>query len=426
LFSLTRLKFDTAAYCRRVVFPKPKIQQRPTMQYLMQTYGRQPVAFSHGEGAWLWDTDGKRYLDALCGIAVTGLGHAHPKIAAALGNQAARLIHTSNLYRIPQQEQLAERLCTLAAMDNVFFCNSGAEANEAAIKLARLYGHQKGIEKPVIIAMEQSFHGRTMATVSATGNPKVQAGFEPLLPGFAHVPYNDVAAVEQVAANNPDVVAILVEPVQGESGINIPDDGYLQSLREICDRNEWLLILDEVQSGTGRTGTWFAHQHGSARPDVMTLAKGLGNGFPIGACLARGNAATTLQPGSHGSTFGGNPLACVAALTTLAILEDENLLARAVELGDSIANSLRDRLADTPGVKQIRNKGLMIAIELDRPCGELVARGLEAGLLINVAADTVVRLLPPLILTDEQARMLVDGVADLIATFVATGTAKVI
>lgn len=393
------------------------------MQFLMKNYGRQPIAFSHGEGAWLWDTDGKRYLDGLCGIAVTGLGHAHPRITAALSEQAGRLIHASNLYRIPEQEQLAERLCTLAAMDDVFFCNSGAEANETAIKLARLYGHQKGIDKPVIVAMEQSFHGRTMATLSATGNRKVQAGFEPLLSGFARVPYNDVAAVEQVAANNPDVVAILVEPIQGEGGINIPDDGYLEALRAICDRSGWLLMLDEVQSGTARTGKWFAHQHGSARPDVMTLAKGLGNGFPIGACLARGTAAQVLQPGSHGSTFGGNPLACAAAMTTLAILEEDGLLARAVELGDNIAASLREKLSDTPGVMQIRNKGLMIAIVLDRSCTELVARGFESGLLINVTADTVVRLLPPLIMTDEQATMLVDGVSALIAKFCATAPA---
>lgn len=385
----------------------------------MPTYGRNPIAFSHGEGAWIWDTDGKRYLDGFSGIAVNGLGHAHPRITAAISEQAGRLIHVSNHYRIPEQEQLAERLCTLAAMDNAFFCNSGAEANETAIKLARLYGHQKGIDRPVIVAMEQSFHGRTMATLSATGNRKVQAGFEPLLSGFARVPYNDAGAVAQVAANNPDVVAVLVEPIQGEGGINIPDHGYIDALRAICDRNGWLLMLDEVQSGMGRTGKWFAHQHGSARPDVMTLAKGLGNGFPIGACLARGAAAKVLQAGSHGSTFGGNPLACVAAMTTLAVLEEEDLLARAVELGDGIATSLRKELADTPGVVQIRNKGSMIAIGLDRPCGELVARGFEAGLLINVTADTVVRLLPPLIMTDEQARVLVDGVSTLIATFCA-------
>lgn len=389
------------------------------MQFLMPTYGRNPIAFSHGDGAWIWDTDGKRYLDGFSGIAVSGLGHAHPRITAAISEQASRLIHVSNHYRIPEQERLAERLCTLAAMDNAFFCNSGAEANETAIKLARLYGHQRGIDKPVIVATEQSFHGRTMATLSATGNRKVQAGFEPLLSGFARVPYNDAAAVEQVAANNPDVVAVLVEPIQGEGGINIPDDGYLEALRVICDRNNWLLMLDEVQSGMGRTGKWFAHQHGSAKPDVMTLAKGLGNGFPIGACLARGAAAKVLQAGSHGSTFGGNPLACVAAMTTLAVLEDEDLLARAVELGDGIAASLRKELSDTPGVIQIRNKGLMIAIDLDRPCVELVARGFEAGLLINVTADSVVRLLPPLIMTDEQAGMLANGVSTLIATFCA-------
>ncbi len=395
------------------------------MQFLMSTYGRHPIAFSRGKGVWLWDTDGKRYLDGFSGIAVTGLGHAHPRITAAIREQAGRLVHASNHYRIPEQEQLAERLCTLAAMDDVFLCNSGAEANETAIKLARLYGHQQGIEKPVVVAMEKSFHGRTMATLSATGNRKVQAGFEPLLAGFARVPYDDVAAVEQVAANNPDVVAILVEPIQGEGGINIPDDGYLDALRAICDRNGWLLMLDEVQSGMGRTGKWFAHQHGSAKPDVMTLAKGLGNGFPIGACLARGAAAKVLQPGSHGSTFGGNPLACVAAMTTLAVLEDEGLVPRAEILGDGITSSLREKLADTRGVSQIRNKGAMIAIELDRPCGELVTRGFEAGLVINVTADSVVRLLPPLIMTDEQAGILVDGVSSLIATFCAAAPTAV-
>ncbi len=394
------------------------------MQYVMPTYGRQPVTFSHGEGAWMWDTEGKRYLDALCGIAVTGLGHAHPRIAAALCEQAGRLIHSSNLYRIKAQEQLAERLCALAAMDNVFFCNSGAEANEAAIKIARLYGHRKEVSKPSIVVMEQSFHGRTMATLSATGSRKVQAGFEPLLAGFARVPYNDVGAVELAAANNPDIVAILVEPVQGEGGINIPDEGYLAALREICDRNNWLLMLDEVQSGMGRSGAWFAHQLSGIKADVMTLAKGLGNGFPIGACLARGAAANVLQPGSHGSTFGGNPLASVAALTTLSIIEEENLLPRAAAMGDEIIASLGEKLAGVAGVRQLRNKGLMIAIELEQPCGELVARGLEAGLLINVTADNVLRLLPPLIMTDEQAQILVDGVAALITAFSIASAAK--
>lgn len=372
----------------------------------------------------MWDTEGKRYLDALCGIAVTGLGHAHPRIAAALCEQAGRLIHSSNLYRIKAQEQLAERLCALAAMDNVFFCNSGAEANEAAIKIARLYGHRNDVSKPSIVVMEQSFHGRTMATLSATGSRKVQAGFEPLLAGFARVPYNDVGAVELAAANNPDIVAILVEPVQGEGGINIPDEGYLAALREICDRNNWLLMLDEVQSGMGRSGAWFAHQLSGIKADVMTLAKGLGNGFPIGACLARGAAANVLQPGSHGSTFGGNPLASVAALTTLSIIEEENLLPRAAAMGDEIIASLGEKLAGVAGVRQMRNKGLMIAIELEQPCGELVARGLEAGLLINVTADNVLRLLPPLIMTDEQAQILVDGVAALITAFSIASAAK--
>lgn len=394
------------------------------MQHVMPTYGRQPITFSHGEGAWMWDSNGKRYLDALCGIAVTGLGHAHPRIQAALSEQAGRLIHSSNLYRIKAQEQLAERLCGLAAMDNVFFCNSGAEANEAAIKIARLYGHRKNVSKPSIVVMEQSFHGRTMATLSATGSRKVQAGFEPLLAGFARVPYNDVDAVELAAANNTDIVAILVEPVQGEGGINIPDDSYLPALRELCDRNNWLLMLDEVQSGMGRSGAWFAHQLCGIKPDVMTLAKGLGNGFPIGACLARGDAADVPQPGSHGSTFGGNPLASVAALTTLSIIEEENLLPRAKALGDEIIRALSVKLADTPGVRQFRNKGLMIAIELEQPCGELVARGLEAGLLVNVTADKVLRLLPPLILTDEQVQILVDGVAGLITAFTAAHAAE--
>ncbi len=395
------------------------------MQHVMPTYGRQPVTFSHGEGAWMWDTDGKRYLDALCGIAVTGLGHAHPRITEALREQAGRLIHSSNLYRIQGQEQLADRLCKLASMDNVFFCNSGAEANEAAIKIARLYGHRKGVSKPSIIVMEQSFHGRTMATLSATGSRKVQAGFEPLLSGFARVPYNDIGAVELAATNNPDIVAVLVEPVQGEGGINIPDDGYLEALREICDRKSWLLMLDEVQTAMGRTGAWFAHQLTGAVPDVMTLAKGLGNGFPIGACLARGAAAGILQPGSHGSTFGGNPLGCAAAMATLAVIEEENLLPRAAALGNAIAGGLSGKLAGVPGIKEVRNKGLMIAIELEEACGELVARGLEAGLLINVTADKVLRLLPPLIMSDEQAQLLIDGVADLITTFTSKRQAAV-
>jgi acetylornithine aminotransferase len=394
-----------------------------SMQHLMNTYGRQPVAFARGEGVWLWDTDGKRYLDGLCGIAVSGLGHAHPKFVRAIAEQAARIVHASNLYRIPEQERLADKLCAIAQMDAAFFCNSGCEANEAAIKLARLHGHQRGIESPAIVVMEKSFHGRTIATLSATGSRKVQAGFEPLLAGFVRVPYNDAAALEQVAAHNSSIVAVLVEPVQGEGGIIVPDAAYLAALRAACDRHGWLLMLDEVQSGMARTGRWFAHQHAAIRPDVMTLAKGLGNGFPIGACLARGEAATTFHPGTHGSTFGGNPLACTAALATLEIIEQEALLARAEQLGHAITTSLSEQLAGLPWVRQVRGKGLMIAVELDRPCGDLVKLALDAGLLINVTADNVVRLLPPLIMGDTEAGQLATGVADLIRTFVSADAA---
>lgn len=393
------------------------------MQYLMNNYGRQPIAFSHGDGAWLWDLEGNRYLDCLCSIAVSGIGHAHPRLTAAIREQAGKLIHISNLYRIPEQEQLAERLCALSGMDKAFFCNSGCEANEAAIKVARLYGHKKGIESPAIIVMEQAFHGRTIATLSATGNRKVQAGFEPLLSGFVRVPYDDAAALEQVAASNPNIVAVLVEPVQGEGGVNIPDDGYLARLREICDRHGWLLMLDEVQSGMGRTGKWFAFQHAGIEPDVMTLAKGLANGFPMGACLARGEAALAFTPGKHGSTFGGNPLACVAALTTLSVIEDEGLLEHAELSGRKIRDGLAAKLAGQPGFRAIRGKGLMIGIELERPCGELVQRALESGLLINVTAETVIRLLPPLNLKNEEVQMLVEKLGDIIKSFLGAGVA---
>lgn len=389
------------------------------MQHVMNTYGRQAIAFSRGEGSWLWDEAGKRYLDGVSGVAVNGLGHAHPRLVAAIAQQAARAMHVSNLYQIPEQEHLAARLCSLSAMENAFFCNSGCEANEAAIKLARLYGHQKGVELPAIVVMEKAFHGRTIATLSATGSRKVQAGFEPLLSGFVRVPYNDLPALDLVATN-PNIVAILVEPVQGESGINIPDDGYLTHLRKVCDDKGWLLMLDEVQSGMARSGKWFAFQHTGAQPDVMTLAKGLGNGFPIGACLARGAAAQAFKPGNHGSTFGGNPLACVAALTTLAIIEDEKLVERAAKLGQRMLKGFADKLAGVQGVREIRGKGLLLGIELDRPCADLVKRGLEAGLLINVTADTVVRLLPPLNLKDAEAEQLVDGVSALIRTFLNT------
>ena len=387
------------------------------MQHLMTTYGRQPVAFVRGQGAWLWDVEGKRYLDALCGIAVSGLGHAHPAITTAICEQAGRLIHASNLYRIPEQERLAAKLCAISDMDSAFFCNSGCEANEAAIKLARLYGHQRGVESPVVVVMEKAFHGRTIATLSATGSRKVPAGFEPLLTGFARVPYADIGALEQVAANNASVVAVLVEPIQGEGGVNIPGIDYLVALRELCDRKGWLLIMDEVQSGMARTGKWLAHHLAGIRADVVTLAKGLGNGFPIGACLARGPAAATFKPGSHGSTFGGNPLACAAALATLTAIEDQGLLQRADTLGRIIVDGLRQRLSGIAGVRQVRGCCLMIGIELDRPCSELVQKGLEAGLLINVTAETVVRLLPPLILSDAEAMQLVEGVSELIGAF---------
>ena len=397
--------------------PQP-IDNSPT-SHVMDTYGRLPVAFTRGEGVWLWDTEGKRYLDGFSGIAVTGLGHAHPRLVQALAEQAGRIIHASNWYRIPEQERLADLLCELSGMDNVFFCNSGCEANEAAIKLARLYGHQKGVEQPTIVVMEKAFHGRTMATLSATGNRKVQAGFEPLLTGFARVPYNDLQALEQVAASNKSVVAIMVEPIQGEGGINVPEDGYLPRLREVCDRQGWLLMLDEVQSGIGRTGRWFAHQWLNVKPDVMTLAKGLANGVPVGACLAHGAASQVFRRGNHGATFGGNPLATTAAYTTLRIIADEGLMENAVRIGEFIRGELRERLGGLPGVKEIRGKGLMIAIELDRPCSEIVQEALDRGLLINVTVDSVVRLLPPLILRQAEAAQLIDGVAGVIREFLA-------
>jgi acetylornithine/N-succinyldiaminopimelate aminotransferase len=393
------------------------------MTHLMNTYGRLPVAFERGEGVWLWDTQGKRYLDALSGIAVSGVGHAHPRLVQAIAAQAGRVIHASNLYQIPEQERLADRLCDLAAMDTAFFCNSGCEANEAAIKIARLFGHYKGIEYPTVVVMEKAFHGRTIATLSATGSRKVQAGFEPLLTGFARVPYNDRDALATVAANNKNVVAVLVEPIQGESGINVPDDGYLTHLRQVCDSQGWLLMLDEVQSGVGRTGKWFAHQHVGIKPDVMTLAKGLGNGLPIGACLAAGSAATVFKPGSHGSTFGGNPLATTAAYTTLQIIAEEGLLDNATRIGDLIRTSLRERFTGYSAVKQIRGKGLMVGIELDRPCGDLVQSALGRGLLINVTADTVVRLLPPLIMQPPEAVQLIEALSGLIHDFVTESAA---
>ena len=391
------------------------------MSHLMNTYARQPVSFVKGEGVWLYDAEGNRYLDALAGVAVNGLGHAHPKLVKAISEQAAKLIHVSNVYHINEQEQLADKLCEISGMDKVFFCNSGCEANEASIKLARLYGHNKGIKNPEIIVMEKSFHGRTLATLSATGNRKTQAGFEPLVSGFVRVPFDDVEAIKQVAARNPNVVAILVEPVQGEGGINIPHDakGYLEQLRAICDANGWLLMLDEVQTGIGRTGTWFAFQHTNIVPDVMSLAKGLGSGVPIGACVAKGVAAETFTYGKHGSTFGGNPLATAAGFATLKTIQDDDLRAHAEAMGDIICNGLRSALVGESGITTIRNAGLMIGIELDRPCGDLVKRALAEKLLINVTADKVVRLLPPLVINQAEAEQLVAILAKLIKQFLS-------
>lgn len=387
--------------------------------HLMNTYGRLPVTFERGEGVWLTDTTGDRYLDALAGVAVNGLGHAHPKFVSALNAQIARLIHVSNIYHIAEQSALADQLCALSGMDKVFFCNSGCEANEAAIKLARLYGHNKGVEVPEIIVMDQSFHGRTLATLSATGNKKVQLGFEPLVPGFVRVPFDDLQAVKAIAAQNKNVVAIMVEPVQGEGGVHIPADitAYLQGLREICDANGWLLMLDEVQSGIARTGTWFAFQHTGIVPDVMTLAKGLGSGVPVGACVARGIAADTFVPGKHGSTFGGNPLATAAGLATLRIIAEEQLRENAQAMGDYIHQQFAQALEGQVGVVNIRHAGLMIGLELDRPCGELVKQALSEKLLINVTSDKVIRLLPPLVINKQEADVLVSRLVPLILNF---------
>ncbi len=391
------------------------------MSKMMDTYARQPVTFEKGEGVWLWAKDGKKYLDALSGVAVNGLGHTHPKLIKAINEQISRLIHVSNVYHIAEQEKLAEKLTSIAHMDNVFFCNSGCEANEAAIKLARLYGHQNGIDTPEIIVMEKAFHGRTMATLSATGNRKTQAGFEPLVGGFIRVAFDDLEAIQQIASRKNNVVAILVEPIQGEGGINIPSNiqNYLKGLREICDQHHWLLMLDEVQSGIGRTGKWFAHQHTAIQPDVMTLAKGLGSGVPIGACLARGKASQVFTPGKHGSTFGGNPLATAAGYATLNIIEEDKLCSHASKMGALINEEFTKHLKGCPQVKVIRNLGLMIGIELDQPCGDLTKLALDAGLLINVTADKVIRLLPPLVINEAEAKELVERLSQVIKNFLA-------
>jgi len=389
------------------------------MSHVMNTYARLPVTFSHGQGSRITDVDGKEYLDALSGIAVNTLGHAHPALVAAISAQAGRMLHTSNLYRIREQEQLSDRLAALSGMQEIFFCNSGCEANEAAIKLARFYGHKKGVELPTVIVMEKAFHGRTMATLSATGNRKAQAGFEPLVSGFVRVPYDDLEAVRQVAEHNKNVVAVMLEIVQGEGGIHLASPEYQRALRQLCDEQGWLLICDEVQCGMGRTGQWFGYQHAGIQPDIATLAKGLGSGVPIGACMVGGRAAGLFGPGNHGSTFGGNPLACTAALTTSDTIEKEGLLANAVQVGTLIRQLVAEVLADSGGLVEIRGHGLMIGIELDRPCGELVGKALAAGMLINVTADKVIRLLPPLNFSEKEARELVDRITPLIKEFLA-------
>lgn len=389
------------------------------MSHVMNTYARLPVAFTHGDGVWLHDETGKRYLDALSGIAVSTLGHNHPRLVRAISQQASRVLHTSNLYGIPLQDRLGDRLAELSGMEEVFFCNSGCEANEAAIKLARMFGHQKGVELPTIIVMESAFHGRTMATLSATGNRKAQAGFEPLVSGFVRVPYKDIAAIRQAVEHNHQVVAVMLEMIQGEGGINIADDAFQREVRALCDERGLLMICDEVQCGVGRTGRWFGWQHAGVMPDVMTLAKGLGSGVPIGACLTAGRAAGLFKPGNHGSTFGGNPLACAAGLATLDAIADDRLMENAVQVGNEIRAGLAEALKGVDGVVEIRGKGLMIGIELDRPCGELVKRGLDAGLLINVTAERVVRLLPALVFTSVDAQTLVDALAPLIRDFLS-------
>ena len=381
---------------------------------LMPTYKRLPVTFTHGDGCWLFDTDGKRYLDALAGIAVCGLGHGHPAVTQAICEQAGRLLHTSNLYGISLQDELGARLTALSGMDNVFFCNSGAEANEAAIKLARLHGHRRGIEKPAVVVMEGAFHGRTLATLSATGSRKVQAGFEPLVSGFVRARFGELEEVATIGRNNPSITAVLVEPVQGESGIRLAQAGYLEGLRALCDAHGWLLMLDEVQSGNGRTGRPFAFQHTAVMPDVVTTAKGLGNGVPIGACLARGPAASLFGPGNHGSTFGGNPLACAAANAVLRVIAEQDLCAHAARMGSLLLEGLRSSLGALDIVREVRGCGLMIGIDLKRPCAELVEQALARGLLINVTADTVVRLLPPLILGEAEVAVIVETLAELI------------
>ncbi len=386
--------------------------------HLVKAYQSLPVSFNHGDGCYLWDSNGKQYLDALCGISVTSLGHNYPALTAAIQEQAATLLHTSNLYSISWQQKLADLLCTTANMDRVFFANSGAEANEAAIKLARLYGHQQGIANPQIVVMQKAFHGRTMATLSATGSRKVQAGFEPLVSGFLRAPYNDVVSIEAIAAKNRNVVAVLVEPVQGEAGIIIPDPEYLSALRRICDQHDWLLMLDEIQTGMARSGKMFAYQHTDIVPDVMTLAKALGNGVPVGACICKGKAAEVIQPGKHGSTFGGNPLVCRAAYTVLESMLEYSIADNATQRGHQLFSALQQGLAGNSQVKEVRHLGLLLAVEMKIPCQALVEQALQQGLLLNVTAESVVRLLPPLIISEHQTGELANKLITCINQFV--------
>lgn len=396
----------------------PEPVTRP-MPHVMNTYGRLPFALSHGKGCWVWDTQGRRYLDGLAGIAVNTLGHGHPRLVPAIQDQVAKLIHCSNYYEVPLQEQLASKLCEISGLSSAFFCNSGLEANEGALKIARKFGHDKGIERPEIIVYEKAFHGRSIATLSATGNPKVQKGFEPLVEGFVRVPLNDLAAVEHQARTNPNVVAVFLEVIQGEGGINQTRAEYLQGLRRSCDERDWLLMLDEVQCGIGRTGKWFAHQWAGIKPDVMPLAKGLSSGVPVGAIVVGERAKDVLGPGNHGTTFGGNPLAMRAGVETLKIVEEDGLLANAARVGDVLRKALQEGWAGEKGIVEYRGQGLMLGIELDRPCGALLGQAAEAGLLISVTADRVIRLLPALILTEDEARQIAAILVPLVKRFLA-------
>ncbi|GAP33810.1 aspartate aminotransferase family protein [Piscinibacter sakaiensis] len=403
--------------------PEPVAPSAPAEPHVMGTYGRLPIALSHGQGCRVWDTAGRRYLDGLGGIAVNTLGHAHPRLVPALQDQVAKLIHCSNYYHVPLQEQLAAKLCALSGLENAFFCSTGLEANEAAIKIARKFGHDKGFDRPEIVVYEKAFHGRSLATLSATGNPKVQAGFGPLVEGFVRVPLNDLAALEEIARTRPQVTAVFLEVIQGEGGIHPATVDYLRAVRALCDRQDWLLMLDEVQCGIGRTGKWFAHQWAGIRPDVMPLAKGLGSGVPVGAVVCGPRAARVLGPGNHGTTFGGNPLAMRAGVETLRIMEEDGLLENAARVGAALREGLARRLAGQAGVVEIRGAGLMIGIELDRPCGELLGRAAEAGLLLSVTAERVIRLVPPLILNADEAAEIVDILCPLVEAFLAERSA---